>query len=116
MTFEPWFFTDISILLLIESRACWSLLAERTLFGPASVIRSTNCAVYSFFIHAMTGSWTLPSIQLIAVTNLPVCISHHSCPAQALTYSLAGFLAGCVSPLNSLLFRMRFLTQSDNLA
>src|SRR5450756_3066754 len=82
MTFEPWFFTDISILFLIESMASWSLLAERTRFGPASVIRSTNCAAYSFFIHAMTGSWTLPSIQLIAVTNLPVCISHHPSPAS----------------------------------
>ena len=75
---EPWCSTETFTRLRIDWTELLSPASERIRLGPASVTESTKSTSNRFCRYWITGSWTRPSMQLMAVQNLTVSVCHPS--------------------------------------
>ncbi len=66
---EPCFSTEISNLARMDSSSSGFSLPARIRLGPGSVMESTYSTPNRSFKYSITGNWTRPSMQLIAVQN-----------------------------------------------
>ena len=69
---ESWCSTEMFTRLRIDWTELLFLASERIRLGPASVTESTKSALNRFCRYWITGSWTRPSMQFMAVQNLMV--------------------------------------------
>ena len=75
---ESWCSTETFTRLRIDWTEPLSPASERIRLGPASVTESTKSTLNRFCRYWITGSWTRPSMQLMAVQNLTVSVCHPS--------------------------------------